>query len=143
MHELLKTGHSVIATTRNPEALQAKLNETYDVDTLNRVLVIALDVTNADEVKLVFAEGIEKFGCIDIVVNNAAYVSLIVKLCEEKLCIKSHSNQGIMGEVEGTPVKAGRKQFEVVFWGPVYISREVSRGGAVLRILNISHYIVS
>ena len=77
MHELLKAGKSVIATTRNPESLQAKLNGTYDVETLKRALVVGLDVTKVDEVKSVFAKGIDKFGRIDVVVNNAAFVSHI------------------------------------------------------------------
>lgn len=83
MHELLKAGKSVIATTRNPEALQAKFNGIYDAETLKRALVVGLDVTKVDEVKSVFAKGINKFGRIDVVVNNAAFVSLIVRICEE------------------------------------------------------------
>ena len=75
MHELLIAGKSVIATTRDAKALQTKLNETYDAETLNRVLVVKLDITNVDEVKSVCAKGIEKFGRIDCFVNNAAYVS--------------------------------------------------------------------
>ena len=87
MDVLLKAGKSVIATTRNREALQAKFNATYDAETLKRLLVVGLDVTKVDDVKAAFAKGIDKFGRIDVVVNNAAYVSLIVKLCasEEKI----------------------------------------------------------
>lgn len=76
MNELLKAGKSVIATTRNAEALQAKLNGIYDVETLKRLLVVGLDVTKVDEIKAAFAKGIERFGRIDVVVNNAAFVSL-------------------------------------------------------------------
>ena len=83
MHELLKAGKSVVATTRNPDALQAELNGTYDVETLKRVLVVKLDVTNVEEVKAIFAKAIDRFGCIDVIVNNAGYVSFIVK---EELC---------------------------------------------------------
>ena len=85
MDVLLKAGKSVIATTRNAGALQAKLNGLYDTEALKRLLVVGLDVTNVDEIKAAFAKGIEKFGRIDVVVNNAAFVSLIVKLCEEKI----------------------------------------------------------
>jgi NAD(P)-dependent dehydrogenase (short-subunit alcohol dehydrogenase family) len=138
---LLKAGKSVIATTRNREALQAKLNATYDAETLKRLLVVGLDVTKVDDVKAAFAKGIDKFGRIDVVVNNAAFVSLSVKLWEEKLSIKSHSNQSILGEVEVIPDKGAHEQFDVLFWGPVYISREVS-GVPLLRILNML-YIVS
>ena len=87
MHGLLKAGQSVIATTRKPEALQEKLNGTYDVETLKRALVVGLDVSKVEEVKAIFAKAIYKFGRIDVIVNNAGYVSLIqiVELCEEKL----------------------------------------------------------
>ena len=78
MRELLKAGRSVIATTRNAKALQEKFNATYDVETLKRTLVVGLDITNPEQVKAAFAKGIEKFGRIDTVVNNAAFVSLIV-----------------------------------------------------------------
>ena len=73
----MKAGQSVIATTRKPENLQAELNGTYDVETLKRALVVAsgLDVTKVEEVKAIFANAIDKFGRIDVVVNNAGYVS--------------------------------------------------------------------
>ena len=75
MHELLTTGQSVIATSRKPEALQAELNGKYDAETLKRALVVALDVSKVEEVKVIFAKAIDKFGRIDVVVNNAGYVS--------------------------------------------------------------------
>ena len=75
LHELLKAGQSVIATTRKPEPLQADLNKTYDVETLKRALVVKLDVSKVEEVKAIFAKAIDKFGRIDVVVNNAGYVS--------------------------------------------------------------------
>ena len=78
MHELLKSGQSVIATSRKPEALQAELNGIYDVETLKRALVVGLNVSKVEEVKAVFAKAIDKFGRIDVVVNNAGYVSYVV-----------------------------------------------------------------
>ena len=75
LHELLKAGQSVIATTRKPESLQADLNKTYDIETLKRALVVRLDVSKVEEVKAIFAKAIDKFGRIDFVVNNAGYVS--------------------------------------------------------------------
>ena len=74
LHELLKLGQSVIATTRKPEPLQAVLNKKYDEETLKRVLVVGLDVSKVEEVKVVFAKAIDKFGRVDVIVNNAGYV---------------------------------------------------------------------
>jgi NAD(P)-dependent dehydrogenase (short-subunit alcohol dehydrogenase family) len=39
----------------------------------DRVLAIALDVTHADQIKAVVATAREKFGRIDVLVNNAGY----------------------------------------------------------------------
>jgi len=125
LHELLKTGQSVIATTRKPEALQAELKRTHDVETLNRALVVGLDVSKVEEVKTVFAKAIDKFGRIDVIVNNAGYA--------------------VLGEVEVCPLEAAREQFEVMFWGPVHICkeairifREVNPPGAGGHIFNVS-----
>jgi len=125
LHELLKAGQSVIATTRKPEALQAELEKTHDVETLKRALVVGLDVSKVEEVKAVLAKAIDKFGRIDVIVNNAGYADI--------------------GEVEVCPLEAAREQFEVMFWGPVHICkeairifREVNPRGAGGLILNVS-----
>ena len=76
--EILKAGQSVVATTRNAKALQEKLNKEYDAQTLKRLLVVELDVTKVDSVKAAFTKAIDRFGRVDAVVNNAAYVSLLV-----------------------------------------------------------------
>ena len=82
LHELLKAGQSVIATSRKPEAIQAELNGKYDAETLKRALVVGLDVTKVEEVKAIFAKAIDKFGRIDVIVNNAGYVSTYVLLLD-------------------------------------------------------------
>jgi len=127
LHELLKTGQSVIATTRKPDALQAELNRTYDhdVEILKRALVVGLDISKVEEVTAVFAKAIDKFGRVDVIVNNAGYA--------------------VLGEVEICPLEAAREQFEVMFWGPVHICkegirifREVNPPGEGGLILNVS-----
>lgn len=74
LRELLAAGHSVIATSRNPEKLQAQLAQEYDAETLKRALFVKLDVSKQDEVKAAFGAGVEKFGEINVVINNAGYV---------------------------------------------------------------------
>jgi NADP-dependent 3-hydroxy acid dehydrogenase YdfG len=59
-------GWNVIATMRSPQ------NET-ELQQLPGVLVTKLDVLDLDSIKNAVAEGIKKFGKIDVLVNNAGY----------------------------------------------------------------------
>jgi len=59
-------GWNVIATMRKPE------NET-ELTTLPNVQVTALDVLNANSIDKAVNEGIQKFGKIDVLLNNAGY----------------------------------------------------------------------
>ena len=59
-------GWNVIATMRTPE------KET-ELNTLDNVLVTRLDVQDVASIESALAEGIAKFGKIDVVVNNAGY----------------------------------------------------------------------
>ena len=77
-----------------------------------------------DEVKSILAKAVEKFGRIDIVVNNAGYVSRLLLHLKKHIVI--NLNQAVLGEVEVCPLDAARDQFEVMFWGAVYISKEVN-----------------
>jgi len=68
----LAAGHRLVATARRPEAL-ADLAERYG----RQVLPVALDVTDADAAKAAVAAGVETFGRLDVVVNNAGYANLV------------------------------------------------------------------
>lgn len=59
-------GWNVIATMRNPE------NE-RELNRLENVLVVKLDVLDLDTIQKAFQEGIQKFGSIDVLLNNAGY----------------------------------------------------------------------
>lgn len=59
-------GWNVIATMRNPERETELLQ-------LPNVLVTKLDVLDFDSIQKAFAEGIHKFGSIDVLLNNAGY----------------------------------------------------------------------
>lgn len=59
-------GWNVIATMRKPE------NET-ELTSLENVLVLKLDVLDLTSIGTAIDEGIQKFGRIDVLVNNAAY----------------------------------------------------------------------
>ncbi|PWJ40809.1 SDR family oxidoreductase [Sediminitomix flava] len=75
-----REGWNVIATMRSPE----KENE---LNQLENVLVSRLDVTNQESVTQAVNEGIEKFGKIDVLVNNAGYGghSFLEQFSEEQI----------------------------------------------------------
>lgn len=94
----LDAGDWVAATARRPEQL-ADLVSTFG----ERVLPLSLDVTDAAAAQTAIATARERFGRIDIVVNNAGYANV-------------------------APVETGsdedfRAQFETNFWGVYNVSK--------------------
>ena len=65
---VLSNGDKVIATSRNVDSLLEKIQEHK-----GNLLPIKLDITNEKEVKNAILLGIENFGKIDVIVNNAGY----------------------------------------------------------------------
>jgi NAD(P)-dependent dehydrogenase (short-subunit alcohol dehydrogenase family) len=94
----LKAGDNVVATARRPEQF-ADLAAQYG----DRVLPVALDVIDAAAADAALAAGLEKYGRIDVVVNNAGYANL--------------------APVETTDDTDFRRQFETNFWGVYNVSR--------------------
>ncbi|KAH7927478.1 NAD(P)-binding protein [Leucogyrophana mollusca] len=100
---VLARGDIAVATARRPERL-SDLASKYSTDHL---LIVDLDVTKQDQIKLAFAQAKTSFGRIDVVYNNAA--------------------QSVIGEVECVPDDLARSIFEVNFWAVANISREAVR----------------
>lgn len=67
----LQLGAKVVITSRNLEKLQATAKELED-ETGGKVLCVACDVRNWDEVEAVKEATLKEFGKIDILLNNAA-----------------------------------------------------------------------
>ncbi|MDA9555393.1 SDR family NAD(P)-dependent oxidoreductase [Pelobium sp.] len=65
---VLNNGDKVIATSRNTDMLLEEFEE-HKGD----LLLIKLDITNEKDVENAISKGIDKFGQIDVVVNNAGY----------------------------------------------------------------------
>jgi NAD(P)-dependent dehydrogenase (short-subunit alcohol dehydrogenase family) len=77
----LAAGDNVVATGRNPDAVTAALGQS---DTL---LVVKLDVTSRDDAEAAVAAAVERFGAIDVLVNNAAsfYAGFFEELTPEQI----------------------------------------------------------
>jgi NAD(P)-dependent dehydrogenase (short-subunit alcohol dehydrogenase family) len=68
-----------------------------------RALAVALDVTDQAAVRLALDAAVDKFGRIDVVVNNAGYANV--------------------APVETGPEEDFRRQFDTNFWGVYNVSR--------------------
>ena len=73
-------GWNVVATMRRPE-------EEKDLTQLDGVLVTRLDVTDTASIDAAVAETLDRFGAIDVLVNNAGYGAhaLLEQMPEEKV----------------------------------------------------------
>jgi len=68
---VLDAGHQLVATARNPQSLDDLVASHPD-----RVLALALDVTDPAAAEAAIAAGRERFGRLDVVINNAGYADL-------------------------------------------------------------------
>lgn len=62
----LAAGHNVVATGRDPEAVAKAVGEAGDL------LAVKLDVTSREDAEATVKAAVERFGRIDVLVNNAA-----------------------------------------------------------------------
>jgi NAD(P)-dependent dehydrogenase (short-subunit alcohol dehydrogenase family) len=63
----LAAGHKVVATGRNTDKVANAIGVSSD-----NLFIVKLDVTNPEEIKTAVASAVDKFGTIDVLVNNAA-----------------------------------------------------------------------
>jgi len=77
----LAAGHNVVATGRNPDAVAAALGQS------DHLLVVRLDVTRSDDAETAVRAAVERFGGIDVLVNNAAsfYAGFFEELMPEQM----------------------------------------------------------
>ncbi|KAH8159158.1 hypothetical protein CIB48_g9095 [Xylaria polymorpha] len=81
-----QTKNRVVATARQVSALS------YLRDDAPNVLKVALDVTSLEAIDVAFKNAVERFGRVDVVVNNAGYT--------------------VMGDTEASTAREGRDLFD-------------------------------
>ncbi|TDO09974.1 short-subunit dehydrogenase [Mycobacterium sp. BK086] len=99
----LETGDRVALTARRPEELLAWADQYGD-----RVLVLPLDVTDAAQILRAVRAAEERFGGIDVLVNNAG--------------------RGWYGSIEGMDESSVRAMFELNFFAVLSVTRAVLPG---------------
>jgi NAD(P)-dependent dehydrogenase (short-subunit alcohol dehydrogenase family) len=110
----LAAGHNVVATGRDPDAVRSAVGEH------EHLLVTALDVTDAHSAEDVAAAAVERFGGIDVVVNNAGNF--------------------LAGFFEELTTEQVRSQIETNLFGPMTVTRAVlpvmrrQRSGLVISV---------
>jgi len=67
----IEHGASVTLAARNEEKLASAVNEIADMGVADRVMSVACDVVDRDSIQAALDATVEKFGGVDIVVNNA------------------------------------------------------------------------
>lgn len=86
---LLSEGEQVVVTARKPETIQ-HFAEKYP----QTALCVGLDVTKKDTIDAAVKEAIEKFGKIDILINNAGYClrGAVEECTEEEIYAEFNTN---------------------------------------------------
>ena len=115
----LDAGETVMATARSADAVRDAFGGEHD-----RLRALTLDITDAEAANAVAAETVERFGAIDVLVNNAGYAEL--------------------GFFETFTDAAVRRQFEVNVFGTMNVARAVAphmrarRSGLIVTISSVS-----
>lgn len=123
--ELAKRGFLVVAAMRDPAGRGAALREQAGREGVaERLVEVTLDVTDPERIAGVVREVVERYGRIDVLLNNAGYA------------------QG--GFVEDVPLELFREQFETNVWGLIAMTKAVlpymreRRSGTIINMSSVS-----
>lgn len=118
--QALRAGDAVIATARKPQDITSRMGDHPNL------LAVRLDVTSEEEAHQAVAEGIKRFGQIDVIVNNAGF--------------------GVLGAVEETSAKETERLFATNVFGVLNVTRAVlphlrrQRSGHIINISSVGGY---
>lgn len=113
-------GWNVVATMRSPKDGAELAGD--------NVLVTRLDLLESDSIHSSVSDAIERFGAIDVLVNNAGY--------------------GAYGPLEATPMSVLRRQFDVNFFGLAELTKAVlpemreRKSGTIINVSSIGGRVV-
>ncbi|MGX9918574.1 SDR family NAD(P)-dependent oxidoreductase [Streptomyces sp. NPDC002248] len=120
----LQVGHRVLATARDPRTLD-ELRASYG----DALATTRHDVTDPAAAERVVAEAVERFGRLDVLVNNAGQADLVT--------------------IEDTDIDVFRRQMDTNFYGVVYTSRAAlpvlrkQGGGHIIQISSVGGRVAS
>ncbi len=120
--EALKLGHKVAVTSRNTDDIKDIVAQYPD-----NSIAIKLDVTKPEEIKAAVSQAMDKFGRIDVLVNNAGI--------------------GYFGAIEESEDAEIRRMFDINFFGLSDVTNQVlpimrsQRSGHVVNIASIGGYV--
>ena len=97
-HAVIEHGDFVVGTFRKQDQVDA-FNENYQ----GKALAYLLDITNKEQIEQVYASLLEKFGRLDILLNNAGY--------------------GLAGAIEETSTEETRRLFDANFFGTLALTQ--------------------
>ncbi|MFJ2478521.1 oxidoreductase [Streptomyces sp. NPDC087659] len=114
--QVLERGDNVVATARNPRGVEEALGSYGD-----QLLAVSVDVNDEGQVRAAVDAAVERFGGIDVLVNNAG--------------------RGLVGAVEETSDSEARAVFDTNVFGLLAVTRAVlpvMRAQHSGRIINLS-----
>ncbi|MBM6382992.1 MAG: SDR family NAD(P)-dependent oxidoreductase [Paenibacillus sp.] len=98
--QAIEAGYKVVVTARRVEQIQDIVSENEE-----NTLALPLDVTNDEQIRSAVQQAIDKFGRIDVLVNNAGI--------------------GYFSSVEESLEEETRRMFEINFWGLMHMTNAV------------------
>src|ERR1700754_4583261 len=121
VEKVLAAGHSVVATARHPSTVEARFPDAGD-----QLLPVALDVLDEAQAAAAVETAVERFGRIDVVVNNAG--------------------RGLLSAVEEASDAAARAVFDTNVFGILNVQRAVlptlraQRSGRIVNLSSIGGF---